>query len=74
MSQGTIKSLDSEQGIGYIETGQQQVSFLRSNVQDVTFEELQEGQSVEYEIEAGGQPTRQDQTATSVRPVRQPVA
>ena len=70
MSQGTIKSLDSEQGIGYIETGQQQVSFLRSNVQDVTFEELQEGQSVEYEIEAGAQ----GQTATSVRPVRQPVA
>ena len=69
MSQGTIKSLDSEQGIGYIETGQQQVSFLRSNVQDVTFEELQEGQSVEYEIEAGGQ----GQIVTSVRPVAQPV-
>ncbi len=70
MSQGTIKSLDSEQGIGYIETDQQQVSFHRSNVQDVTFEELRQGQTVEYEIEAGAQ----GQTATSVRPVRQPVA
>ena len=70
MSQGTIKSLDSEQGIGYIETDQQQVSFLRSNVQDVVFEELQEGQTVEYEIETGAQ----GQTATSVRPIAQPVA
>ena len=70
MSQGTIKSLDSEQGIGYIETDQQQVSFHRSNVQDVAFEELRQGQTVEYEIEAGAQ----GQTATSVRPVRQPVA
>ena len=70
MSQGTIKSLDSEQGIGYIETDQQQVSFYRSKVQGVAFEELQEGQSVEYEVEAGAQ----GQIATSVRPVRQPVA
>ena len=70
MSQGTIKSLDSEQGIGYIETDQQQVSFLRSNVEDVVFEELQEGQLIEYEIETGAQ----DQTVTSVRPIAQPVA
>ena len=70
MSQGTIKSLDSEQGIGYIETDQQQVSFLRSNVQDVAFEELRQGQTVEYEIETGAQ----GQTATSVRPIAQPVA
>ncbi len=70
MSQGTIRSLDSEQGIGYIETDHQMVLFRRSNVQDVIFEELQEGQTVEYEIEAGAQ----DQTATSVRTVRQPVA
>ncbi len=70
MSQGTIKSLDSEQGIGYIKTDQQPVSFNRSNVQDVVFEELQIGQTVEYEIEAGAQ----DQIATSVRTVRQPVA
>ncbi len=70
MSQGTIRSLDSEQGIGYIETDHQMVLFRRSNVQDVIFEELQEGQTVEYEVEAGAQ----GQTATSVRPVAQPVA
>ena len=69
MSQGTIKSLDSEQGIGYIKTDQQPVSFNHSNVQDVAFDELQIGQTVEYDIEAGAQ----GQTATSVRPVRQPV-
>ena len=69
MSQGTIKSLDSEQGIGYIKTDQQPVSFNHSNVQDVAFEELQIGQTVEYDIESGV-----GQTATSVRPVAQPVA
>jgi cold shock CspA family protein len=70
MSQGTIKSLDSEQGIGYIKTDQQPVSFQRSNVQDVVFEELQVGQIVEYDIETGAQ----SQIATLVRPVAQPVA
>ena len=70
MSQGTIKSLDSEQGIGYIETDQQQVSFRRASVHGVTFEELHEGQMVEYEVEAGSQ----GQIATSMRPVAQPIA
>ncbi len=70
MSQGTITSLDAGQGIGLIKIGQQEVMFRRSDVQDVIFEELQLGQTVEFKIEEGAQGAR----ATSVRPVAQPVA
>ena len=63
MPQGKIKRLVSDRGFGFIETEQGDMFFHHSEVQDVTFEELQEGQLVEYEIGQG----RKGPCATSVR-------
>ena len=54
MAQGTIKKLVADRGFGFISGDSGDVFFHLSSVQDATFEELQEGQMVEYEIEEGG--------------------
>jgi len=48
MSQGRIKRLVSERGFGFIEGEQGELFFHRSALQDVSFEDLREGQTVEY--------------------------
>ena len=53
MPQGKIKKLVSDRGFGFIEADSGDLFFHHSDVQEVTFEELQEGQSVEYEIGEG---------------------
>ena len=52
MPQGTIKKL-TEKGFGFIgqTDGGNDLFFHHSSLVDATFEELQEGQSVEFEIE-----------------------
>ena len=49
MPQGTIKKLISDKGFGFIEGEQGEVFFHVSALQGVTFEELSEGQTVEFE-------------------------
>ena len=51
MAQGTIKKLITAKGFGFIgpEDGAADVFFHTSGLENVTFEELQEGQSVEFE-------------------------
>ncbi|MEC9002500.1 MAG: cold shock domain-containing protein [Planctomycetota bacterium] len=48
MPEGTIKRL-TDKGFGFIDTGTgQDVFFHMSNLEGVTYEELQEGQRVSY--------------------------
>lgn len=65
MPQGTIKRLLSDRGFGFIKGDQGELFFHRSEVQGVAFEELHEGQKVEYEIGQG----KKGPCATSVRVV-----
>ena len=48
MPEGTIKKL-TEKGFGFIDTGRGDLFFHLSSLEGVRFEELQEGQTVEYE-------------------------
>ncbi len=53
MPQGKIKRLVSDRGFGFVEGDRDDLFFHHSAVQGVTFEELQEGQMVDYEIGSG---------------------
>ena len=63
MPEGRIKKLISDRGFGFIEGDQGELFFHHSEVNDITFEELSEGQTVAYEV---GQ-CRKGPCATSVR-------
>ncbi|WP_339727993.1 cold shock domain-containing protein [uncultured Gimesia sp.] len=65
MPQGKIKRLVSDRGFGFIEGERGDLFFHHSEVQGGTLEELQEGQTVEYEVGEG----RKGPCATSVRVV-----
>ena len=63
MPQGKIKKLVSDRGFGFIEGERGELFFHHSEVKGVSFEELQEGQAVEYVVGQG----RKGPCATSVR-------
>jgi CspA family cold shock protein len=63
MPQGRIKKLVPDRGFGFIEGDKGDLFFHHSELQGVTIEELNEGQTVEYEIGEG----RKGPCATSVR-------
>ena len=65
MPQGTIKKLVTDRGFGFIKGDQGEIFFHSSEVKGVTFEELHEGQKVEYQIGQG----KKGPCATSVRVV-----
>ena len=48
MPQGRIKKL-TDKGFGFIDTGKGDLFFHLSSLKDCRYEELQEGQEVEYE-------------------------
>lgn len=48
MSQGTIKKLVADKGFGFIAGDNGELFFHHSSVEGVTFEELKEGQNVEF--------------------------
>ena len=55
MPSGKIKKLVQDKGFGFIQTdGGQDVFFHHSTVQDRGFDDLTEGQRVEYTVEDGG--------------------
>ena len=65
MAEGTIKRLTGK-GFGFIDTGSDQDMFFHSsNVEGVSFEELQEGQRVSYTEGRGPKGPR----AENVKPV-----
>ena len=55
MAQGTIKKLITAKGFGFIapEGGADDVFFHTSGIENSSFEELQEGQAVEFELGDG---------------------
>ena len=55
MAQGTIKKLITAKGFGFIapEDGTDDVFFHTSGLENSSFEELQEGQAVEFELGDG---------------------
>lgn len=63
MPQGAIKKL-TDKGFGFIDGEQGDVFFHMSVLQDATFDDIHEGQSVEYEFEENQRGPR----ATSVKP------
>ncbi len=64
MPQGTIKKLNSK-GFGFIGTDRDDLFFHMSAVQGTTYEQLYEGQQVEYTEGRGQKGPR----AESVRPI-----
>ena len=63
MPQGTVKKLVSERGFGFIEGERGDLFFHHSEVQGISFEELREGQAVEYTVGQG----KKGPCATSIR-------
>jgi CspA family cold shock protein len=52
MARGVIKKIVTDRGFGFIAGERQDVFFHHSSVADRAFDQLQIGQSVEYELEA----------------------
>ena len=53
MAQGVIKKIVADRGFGFISGDRADVFFHHSSVEGVSFDDLQEGQTVEYELEEG---------------------
>ncbi|OHB76783.1 MAG: hypothetical protein A2W31_12605 [Planctomycetes bacterium RBG_16_64_10] len=52
MPQGTIKRLVTDRGFGFVSGGgRDEVFFHSSSVKEVAFDQLREGQVVDYEVE-----------------------
>ena len=70
MPQGTIKKLVSDRGFGFISTASGDIFFHHTVVADNKFDELKEGQSVNYEITTGPDARGRDKgpRAVSVAP------
>ena len=63
MPEGRIKKLVSDRGFGFLEGDQGELFFHHSELQGVTIEELQEGQTLAYEVGQG----KKGPCATNVR-------
>lgn len=62
--QGTIKRIVRDRGFGFIRSADgQEVFFHRTSLQNLDFESLKEGQTVDFEVERGDKGPR----AVSVR-------
>jgi CspA family cold shock protein len=69
--QGTIKRVIRDRGFGFIRGADgQEVFFHRSSLQQLNFDALKEGESVEFELERGEKGPR----AKAVRPSSQGTA
>lgn len=71
MPQGTITKIVSDRGFGFISAERGEVFFHHSSVVDQGFDNLQEGQTVEYELEGETDSRRRNKgpRAASVKPV-----
>lgn len=65
MAQGTVKKIIADKGFGFIEGEQGDIFFHYSALEGIRIEELQEGQTVEYEEGRGPKGPR----AENVKPV-----
>jgi CspA family cold shock protein len=65
--QGTIKRVIRDRGFGFIRAADgQEVFFHRSSLQQLNFDGLKEGESVEFDMERGEKGPR----AVTVRPAK----
>jgi len=73
MPQGVIKRIVADRGFGFIagDQGRGDIFFHHSSVANEGFDDLKEGQSVEYELESGdeGRQRGKGPRASSVTPV-----
>ena len=70
MAQGKIKKLVHDKGFGFIQSNSgDDVFFHHSTVANQGFDDLSEGQEVEYEVEAGQSAKGKGPRAASVTPV-----
>ena len=70
MPTGTIKKLVQDKGFGFIQTADgADVFFHHSSVADQLFDNLTEGQKVEYTVEQAGAPKGKGPRAASVKPM-----
>lgn len=68
---GKVKKLVVEKGFGFIQgSGKQDIFFHHTSVSDGQFDDLVEGQVVEYSIDDGGS-TQKGPRAASVRPLHE---
>jgi CspA family cold shock protein len=67
MPQGKVKRLVSDRGFGFVEAGRGDLFFHHSEVKGASFDDLREGQMVDYEVGQG----KKGPCATSVRPAGQ---
>jgi CspA family cold shock protein len=69
MPTGKIKKLVQDKGFGFIQTDSgEDVFFHHSTVADQGFDDLTEGQAVEFTVEAGQSPKGKGPRAASVTP------
>jgi cold shock protein len=68
MPQGTIKKIVADRGFGFISGEQGEVFFHHSTVADAAFDDLSEGQVVEYEVDQAGGGQGKGPRAASVKP------
>jgi CspA family cold shock protein len=68
MPQGKVKKLVSDRGFGFVTGDDKDLFFHHSEVFGVSFEDLKEGEEVEYELSRGPK----GPCAAKVRPLRQP--
>ncbi len=68
MARGTIKKLVSDRGFGFIAGERDDVFFHCSVVADEGYDNLTEGQAVDYEVESGGDSRGKGPKASSVQP------
>ena len=72
MPQGIIKKIVSDRGFGFISATGGDIFFHHSMVVEVSFDDLQEGQTVEYEIaenDSSGDRRGKGPRASMVKPV-----
>ena len=68
MLSGVIRRLVKDRGFGFIKSGDgQDLFFHRSELQGVTFDSLEEGQSVEFEKGEGPKGPK----AVNIKPIKQ---
>ena len=70
MAEGKIKKIVQDKGFGFIQTNNgEDVFFHHSTVANQGFDDLTEGQQVEYEVEQGGSSKGKGPRATAVTPL-----
>jgi CspA family cold shock protein len=70
MPQGKVKKVVQDKGFGFIQgSSGQDVFFHHSSVSDGAFDDLREGQQVEYSVDEGQSNSGKGPRAASVRPI-----